>query len=266
MSGYLCKHGYSLRGPVVCVSRRPPATADARVPASSARADEYEFGGQLALQNSKLVSFLAMLTALNWLSQPLYTFVENDLPLRVVTYAIGMTLLGEIVSWILIYRTSSFRQLKKDFESYVPPKASASPGSEEDKKDSKDKREAKEAKRQQKKAEDFASRVGKKMAVVQVVSGVLTMATMIFSIKAVPKIFGDEPAGTLPFQPPGFLQKITQRGLTGEMEHDARDFGPFFVFMLCQSSVRLVVQRLMGLGPSRKMLLFKPDLSKLKDD
>ena len=216
-----------------------------------------------------------MLTALGWLSQPLYTFVDNDLPLRVMTYAIFMTLLGELVAWILIYRTSSFRQLKKDFENYVPPKASASAGSEEDKKeikdkkdstDKKDKREAKEAKREQKKAEDFASRVGKKMAVIQVVSGILTMATMIFSIKAVPKIFGNEPAGTLPFQPPGFMQKITQRGLTDEMEHDARDFGPFFVFMLCQSSVRLVVQRLVGLGPSKKMLLFKPDLAKIKGD
>jgi len=214
----------------------------------------------------------AMSSALGWLSRPLYTFVDNDLPLRVITYAICMTLLGELVAWILIYRTSSFRQLKKDFESYVPPKASSSGEAEEEKKDvketkdKKDKREAKEAKREQKKADDFASRVGKKMAVIQVVSGILTMATMIFSIKAVPKIFGNEPAGTLPFEPPGFMQKITQRGLTDEMEHDARDFGPFFVFMLCQSSVRLVVQRLVGLGPSKKMLLFKPDLAKIKGD
>lgn len=214
-----------------------------------------------------------MLTALlGRLSQPMYTFVDNDLPLRVVTYAIGMTLLGEIVAWILIYRTKSFKELKKDFESYVPLKSSTASSEEDEKKDAKkdvkDKKESKEkkeAKRQQKKAEDFASRVGKKMAVIQVVSGLLTMATMIFSIKAVPKIFGDEPAGTLPFEPPSFLQKITQRGLNSEIEHDARDFSPFFVFMLCQSSVRLVVQRLLGLGPSKKMLLFKPDMSKIKE-
>ena len=204
------------------------------------------------------------------LSTPLYTFVENDLPLRVITYAVLMALLAEVFAYVAIYRTNSFKQMKKDFETYKPAIKAGADAADDKKKEATDvKKDGSSSKTEKKKEnaarakqETFEAKVGKKMAVVQVVGGVLTMATMIFSIKAVPKIFGDLPAGTLPFEPPSFLQKITQRGLNGEVTHDARDFSPFFIFMLCQSSVRLVVQRLVGWGPSRKMLLFKPDLEK----
>ena len=222
------------------------------------------------LENSIALFGHEMLTSLfSRLSTPLFTFVENDLPLRVISYAVLMTLLAEVAAYVMIYRTRSFQQMKKDFETYKPAIAAAA--NEDKKKDgdapssasaSVSKTEKKKEIAARAKRESFEAQVGKKMAVVQVVGGVLTMATMIFSIKAVPKIFGDLPAGTLPFEPPAFLQKITQRGLNAEMTHDARDFSPFFIFMLCQSSVRLVVQRLVGLGPSRKMLLFKPDLEK----
>ena len=75
-----------------------------------------------------------MLTSLfSRLSTPLFTFVENDLPLRVISYAVLMTLLAEVAAYVMIYRTRSFQQMKKDFETYKPAIAAAA--NEDKKKD-----------------------------------------------------------------------------------------------------------------------------------
>jgi hypothetical protein len=46
---------------------------------------------------------------------------------------------------------------------------------------------------------------------------------MVMSFKIVPMLFGTDSIGQLPFEPPGFLRKITQRGIENG---GVRDFSP----------------------------------------
>lgn len=174
----------------------------------------------------------------------------NDTPLRVVGFGIMTAVIAEVVGYLMIYRTASFQRLKKEFEKYQPAKEKT------------DGDASNKAKKQNKKQDAFEAEAGRKMAVVQIVTGVITMATMIISMKVIPQVFGNEAVGTLPFEPPSFIKKITQRGLEAETVKSGKDFSPFFIFMLCQGSVRVIVQKLLGWGPSRRMSLFKPNLEK----
>ena len=176
--------------------------------------------------------------------------VVNDTPLRVVAFGIMTAVIAEIAGYLMIYRTASFKRLKREFESYQPAKEKTE-GEASNK-----------AKKQTKKQDAFEAEAGRKMAVVQIVTGIITMATMIISMKVVPKIFGNEAIGVLPFEPPSFIKKITQRGLEPESLATGKEFSPFFIFMLCQGSIRVLVQKVLGWGPSRAMSLFKPNLEK----
>lgn len=86
-----------------------------------------------------------------------------------------------------------------------------------------------------------------------------TMIAMIISLRIVPRIFGNEPVARLPFHPPGFMQKATHRGLEGS---DPRDCSALFLFMLCQGSIRQIVSKVLGWGPTRKMMDIKLGMPK----
>lgn len=180
--------------------------------------------------------------------------IINDTPLRVISFGIMTAIMAEVVGYLMIYRTGSFKRLKKEFEKYQPAKEKAESQGETS--------ASGKSKKQGKKQDAFEAEAGRKMAVVQIVSGIITMATMIISMRVIPRLFGDEAIGLLPFEPPSFIQKITQRGLNSDSLKSGKEFSPFFVFMLCQGSVRVIVQKILGWGPSRKMGLFKPNLEK----
>lgn len=176
----------------------------------------------------------------------------NIVPLQVIAYGIGAAFVSEFLSYVLMYRTSSFKRLKASFQTYEPVPSAAQGSTQSG--------NSKTAKKKEAKMKGFEAEVGRKMAVVQVVSGIMTFAIMVMSFKIVPMLFGTNSIGQLPFEPPGFLRKITQRGIENG---GVRDFSPFFIFMLCQGSVRVIVGKLLGWGPSRKMQSFKPDMEKI---
>lgn len=197
--------------------------------------------------------------------------IVNTMPLQVIGYGMATAILTEIVGYLLIYRTASFKRLKKGFEKYEPPSAVVGEGGSSGKK------------KDAAKKKSFEAEAGRKMAVIQIVSGILTFATMIASINIVPKLFGKAPAGVLPFEPPSFIRKITQRGLEDAAPNEFSpvrihrylcvypqqvcyimlEYVQFFIFMLCQGSVKVLVTKVFGWGPTRKMSMFKPDLEKV---
>jgi len=52
---------------------------------------------------------------------------------------------------------------------------------------------------------------------------------MVISFKVVPLLFGTDSIGQLPFEPPGFLRKITQRGIENG---GTRDFSPVGILLV----------------------------------
>ena len=87
------------------------------------------------------------------------------------------------------------------------------------------------------------------------------MAMMIMTYRFMPMLFGTTPVATLPFQPPAFVQKVTLRGM-GEGA-DPRACSPLFIFMLCQGSIKVILAKLLGWGPSRRMTEVKPTIPKM---
>lgn len=89
----------------------------------------------------------------------------NTTPLLVIGYSIGVALLSELLAYVFIYRTARFKRLKSSFEKYVPnPDGAASTSSVKGSKTSK-KKEAKN--------KSFEDDAGKKMAVIQVFTGII---------------------------------------------------------------------------------------------
>lgn len=133
-------------------------------------------------------------------------------------------------------------------------------------------------------------------------SAMQTMATMLISYRVVPYIFGSKPVGLLPYSQPAFMLALTQRGMDGAdpRECSAVRFSPsqpvfcptnatdapvspannsnprfdslpltfssmqFFLFMLCQGSIRTIVNKALGLGLSRRMAEIRPSWAKMK--
>jgi len=89
----------------------------------------------------------------------------NVVPLQVIAYGIGAAFVSELLSYVLMYRTSSFQRLKASFQTYEPvasvPQGSTQSGN------------SKAAKKKEAKMKGFEAEAGCKMAVVQVVSGIM---------------------------------------------------------------------------------------------
>jgi hypothetical protein len=89
----------------------------------------------------------------------------NIVPLQVIAYGIGAALVSEFLSYVLMYRTSSFKRLKASFQTYEPVPSAAQGSTQSG--------NSKTAKKKEAKMKGFEAEVGRKMAVVQVVSGIM---------------------------------------------------------------------------------------------
>lgn len=87
-----------------------------------------------------------------------------------------------------------------------------------------------------------------------------TIASVFLSFRLLPALFGNSRAATLPFHPPAFIMKATQRGLQNVA--DPRAASPLFVFMLAQACIRPIVSKILAWGPSRRMQQAKPFVPK----
>lgn len=79
---------------------------------------------------------------------------------------------------------------------------------------------------------------------------------MMTSLRFVPRWFGSEAIGELPFEPPSLLRRVTQRGLT---DAAPREYGALFIYLVCQGSVRTLVTKMVGVGPGRVWSQMQPE-------
>ena len=89
----------------------------------------------------------------------------NIVPLQVIAYGIGAAFVSELLSYVFMYRTSSFKRLKASFQTYEPVSSVAQGSTQSG--------NSKTAKKKEAKMKGFEAEVGRKMAVVQVVSGIM---------------------------------------------------------------------------------------------
>lgn len=144
--------------------------------------------------------------------------------LAVIGYSAAVALVSEILAWLLIYRTKSFKSLKINLEKHASKVETAGGTS-------------KNMKKREARLQEWEEEAGKTVAgvnfktativslhrihtlVIQYIhhrsqSPLVQMTVaMLASIRLIPSIFGNIPVGRLPFEPPSIVQKLTQRGL-----------------------------------------------------
>ncbi|XP_012284678.1 calcium load-activated calcium channel [Orussus abietinus] len=158
----------------------------------------------------------------------------------IVFISICTALLGEGLTWLMVYRTEKYQKLKAEVEkqSKKLEKMKEAHG------DSLDKQQKKKIEREEERLKnnnrDLSLVKMKSMfAIGFAFTALLSMFNSIFDGRVVAK---------LPFVPIGWIQGVSHRNLPGD---DYTECSFIFLYLLCTMSIRQNVQKMLGFAPSR---------------
>jgi len=158
----------------------------------------------------------------------------------IVFISIGTALLGEGLTWLLVYRTDNYKRLKNEIEKQCKKleKKKEVLGETNDKQQKK-KLEREEEKLKNHNRDLSLVKMKSMFAIGIAFTALLSMFNSIFDGRVVAK---------LPFVPIGFIQGLSHRNLTGD---DYTDCSFIFLYILCTMSIRQNIQKVLGFAPSR---------------
>lgn len=158
----------------------------------------------------------------------------------IVFISVCTALLGEGLTWLLVYRTEKYQKLKAevDRQSKKLEKKKEAHGDTVDRQQKK--KIEREEERLKNNSRDLSLVKMKSMfAIGFAFTALLSMFNSIFDGRVVAK---------LPFVPISLLQGLSHRNLLGE---DYTDCSFIFLYILCTMSIRQNIQKLLGFAPSR---------------
>eukprot|EP01094_Clydonella_sp_ATCC50884_P029403 TRINITY_DN9191_c0_g1_i3.p1 TRINITY_DN9191_c0_g1~~TRINITY_DN9191_c0_g1_i3.p1 ORF type:complete len:188 (+),score=63.61 TRINITY_DN9191_c0_g1_i3:98-661(+) len=165
--------------------------------------------------------------------------------LLIVCASLVSALLAEGISWLLIYRTESYQQLKASIERN-------SKKLEKKKEEVSGRGAAAERKSgKQKKVERAEESLKAQQQALQMVKFKSVLAvgfTMIGFVGLLNSIFDGVVVARLPFEPIGPVRGMSHRGLLGD---DPRECAMIFLYVLCSLSIRPNLQKVLGLAPPK---------------
>ncbi|KAF7146710.1 hypothetical protein RHSIM_Rhsim04G0093900 [Rhododendron simsii] len=180
------------------------------------------------------------------MASSLFTGFKYSDSLTVVCISLFTALLCEAISWLLIYRTTSYKSLKSSIDKAskkletMKTDTPTNPSSKPLPKKSKTKKIDRVESSLKESSRDLSLFKFKSGAVVALVLFVVFgLLNSLFEGKAVAKI---------PFVPIRLVQKMSHRGLQGE---DMTDCSMAFLYFLCSISIRTNLQKFLGFSPPR---------------
>nr|XP_022321137.1 calcium load-activated calcium channel-like [Crassostrea virginica] len=159
--------------------------------------------------------------------------------LLIVFISICTALLGEGLTWLLVYRTEKYKKLKAEVEKQSKKLEKKKEGGESADRSQKKKLERQEERLKNHNRDLSFVKMKSMFAIGFAFTALLSMFNSIFDGRVVAK---------MPFVPISLLQGISHRNLGGE---DYSDCSFIFLYILCTMSIRQNVQKLLGLAPSR---------------
>ncbi|CAH1787606.1 unnamed protein product, partial [Owenia fusiformis] len=161
--------------------------------------------------------------------------------LLIVFISICTALLGEGMTWLLVYRTEKYQKLKMEVEkqSKKLEKQKESGGDNPNDKVKKKKIERQEERLKANNRDLSLVKMKSMFAIGFAFTALLGMFNSIFDGRVVAK---------LPFVPISWLQNISHRNLLGE---DYTHCSFIFLYILCTMSIRQNIQKMLGFAPSR---------------
>lgn len=160
--------------------------------------------------------------------------------LLILFISIATALLGEGMTWLLVYRTDKYKKLKTEVErqSKKLDKQKENLG-ETTERSVKKKLERQEEKLKNNNRDLSLVKMKSMFAIGFAFTALLSMFNSIFDGKVVAK---------LPFVPISLIQNLSHRNLSGE---DYTDCSFIFLYILCTMAIRQNIQKVLGFAPSR---------------
>eukprot|EP01113_Clastostelium_recurvatum_P032584 TRINITY_DN4204_c0_g1_i4.p1 TRINITY_DN4204_c0_g1~~TRINITY_DN4204_c0_g1_i4.p1 ORF type:complete len:205 (+),score=64.06 TRINITY_DN4204_c0_g1_i4:28-642(+) len=197
--------------------------------------------------------------------------------LLVILVSVAGTFLAEALSWFFVYRTDEYKRLKSNVEklqqrvdkgkeilsanaaktsstsstAVVPAAPSTTTTATASEK--KEKKSAKEKKATR--YDDMLEEANKGLTQARAKSSIAVGAAMIGLLALMNRYFDGIVVARLPFEPFGFLQTMSHRGLPGT---DYYDCNMIFLYILCNFGIRGNIQRMMGTQPPKQSFFPPP--------
>ncbi|XP_020576235.1 calcium load-activated calcium channel-like [Phalaenopsis equestris] len=174
--------------------------------------------------------------------------------LVVVGISIGTAFLCEGISWILIYRTSTYKSLRssidkasKKLESMKSPASIASSEGAAAVPPSNGRRSSSRVKKMDR-VETSLKESTRDLSLSKFKSGFVVAVVLFVIFGLLNSMFEGRAVAKLPFSPVSFVLKMSHRGIRG---NDATDCSMAFLYFLCSISIRTNLQKFLGFAPPR---------------
>jgi uncharacterized membrane protein (DUF106 family) len=160
----------------------------------------------------------------------------------VVLAALASSLIAEGISWLLIYRTASYKKLRATIEKLTKKlekkKEAVAPGYQ-----------SKNSSKKIKTVENELQNASKELMLVKMKSDLLIFVGFMFAfISMLNSAFDGRPVAKLPFEPIPLLRGISHRNLPG---NDFTESSMIFLYVLCSMAIRPNLQKLFGTTPPK---------------
>lgn len=155
--------------------------------------------------------------------------------LLIILISISTALLGEGLTWLLVYRTERYQRLKAEIEkqSKKLDKRKETVGELVDK----------SLKRKLDREEERLKVNNRDLSMVKMKSVFLVGLAFTAILGMFNSIFQGKVVAKLPFTPIGFIQGLSHRNLPGD---DLTDCSFIFLYVLCTMSIRANIQKILG--------------------
>ncbi|KAL8162285.1 hypothetical protein V2J09_013774 [Rumex salicifolius] len=169
-----------------------------------------------------------------------------------VKYSDSLTVLGisivtaavcEAISWLLIYRTASYKSLRSAIDK-SSKKLDSMKTLDRSKKSSSSSSKAKKLDR----VENSLKDASRDLSLFKFKSGAVVAVVLFMVFGFLNSLFDGKPVAKLPFVPIMLVQKMSHRGLPGD---DMTDCSMAFLYLLCSVSIRTNLQKFLGFAPPR---------------
>jgi hypothetical protein len=174
--------------------------------------------------------------------------------LTVVAISFCTAIVCEAISWLLIYRTNSYKSLRSSIDKAAKkletmktePSSTSSSSSSSSAKIKITNKKSKTKKMDR--VETSLKESSRDLSLFKFKSGAVVALVLFVVFGLLNSLFEGKVVAKLPFRPFGIVMKMSHRGLQG---HDPTDCSMPFLYFLCSISIRTNLQKFLGFAPPR---------------
>lgn len=162
--------------------------------------------------------------------------------LAVVGISICTAIICEAISWLLIYRTTSYKTLRSSIDRAAKKLETMKTTSDAQKFTKKSKTKKMD------RVETSLKESSRDLSLFKFKSGAVVALVLFAVFGLLNSLFEGKSVAKLPFVPVSIVMKMSHRGLNG---NDPTDCSMAFLYLLCSISIRTNLQKFLGFSPPR---------------